>query len=455
MYARYDAMIDEALNGNKKCAGFTMTTAQLLCTNAQELFKSESIILELSPPINICSDVHGQFTDLLKILRQGELPPASKWLFLGDYVDRGPQSVEIMCLLLALKLRYPNHIFLLRGNHETEEISSMFGFLDECQRKMSKAIWSLFIEVFDLLPIAAIVGNKYFCIHGGISSQLTDASQLTLIKRPLKIPKSGMLTDLLWSDPDPSVSHFGESERGNMCVYGASAVRKFLSMNNLKMIVRGHQVINSGYDFPFPEKTVVTLYSAPNHSKGIEGAFMKISRNNTYSFSLLPHETRRYATSLLSSLSTQRTINEITEQHDDYQSSNFSSNSSTYLSSNISLNASSNSQYNSSRLSSKTNQSLNPPLNTNNRVPTGNISKSYSIGSSLKLGIKPSSSQASLALASSSVRNGLDSSLSAKARATPRRNYKRSRSGNFKLTSMDRGIYGGGLSSLLLQTLDD
>ena len=295
MHSRLDAIIDDALNGHKRNGGFTLPTLQRLCSNAEQLLITEASLLELDPPINICSDLHGQFHDLSRILQHGGMPPNTSWLFLGDYVDRGPQGLEVVGLLLALKLRFPSNVFLLRGNHETEDISSQFGFLDECTKKMSKEIWKSFINVFNCLPIAAVIGDKFFCIHGGISPQLNDVSQITLINRPTTVPKNGLLTDLLWSDPGPNVSNFGVSERGSAtCVYGQAAVNKFLKNNSLKMMIRGHQAIQNGYEFPFPDKSVVTLFSASSLSKGTLAAYMKITPNLTYAFAVLQNEPRKF-----------------------------------------------------------------------------------------------------------------------------------------------------------------
>ncbi|KAK8899619.1 hypothetical protein M9Y10_001935 [Tritrichomonas musculus] len=297
MNAKLDEMINVAMNTDKKNAGFT-TPDQIhwLCTQAHNYFITEPSLMELDAPINICGDLHGKFTDLLGALKAGGMPPTSKWLFLGDYVDRGAHSLEVMCLLFALKLRYPNNIFLLRGNHETEEVSSKNGFLDECVRKVNQSVFTSFCTVFDDLPIAAIIGGKIFCIHGGLSPYLKELSQITLIDRPVKIPKSGFLTDLLWSDPSSQTSNFGDSPRGNTVIWGSKEASKFMQKNNIRMIIRGHQVAEAGYSYPFfPDKNVITLFtsSGMTSEKRINAAIMKIQANLSHSIFVLPEYKKR------------------------------------------------------------------------------------------------------------------------------------------------------------------
>merc|ERR1712032_287687 len=135
---------------------------------------AQSALLELEAPIKICGDVHGQFQDLLRLFEYGGLPPESNYLFLGDYVDRGKQSIETISLLLAYKVKYPCNMFLLRGNHETATITRMYGFYDECKRRYNTKVWKRFIDAFNCLPVCALVQEKILCMHGGISPDLTN-----------------------------------------------------------------------------------------------------------------------------------------------------------------------------------------------------------------------------------------------------------------------------------------
>jgi serine/threonine-protein phosphatase PP1 catalytic subunit len=153
--------------------------------------------LEIQAPITICGDTHGQYTDLLRLFEVGRHPPETNYLFLGDYVDRGKQSIETICLLMAYKIKNPVNFFLLRGNHECGSINRIYGFYDECKRSYCIRIWKAFIDLFNYLPIAAIVDDKIFCVHGGLSPDLNEIEDILNIKRPTEIPDIGLLCDLL------------------------------------------------------------------------------------------------------------------------------------------------------------------------------------------------------------------------------------------------------------------
>jgi serine/threonine-protein phosphatase PP1 catalytic subunit len=157
---------------------------------------SQPIFLELESPINICGDVHGQFYDLLRLFEYGGYPPEANYLFLGDYVDRGKQSLETICLLLAYKVKYPENFFLLRGNHECASINRIYGFYDECKRRYSVKLWKVFTECFNCLPIAASVDDKILCMHGGLSPELQVLDQLRKICRPTDVPEQGKKINL-------------------------------------------------------------------------------------------------------------------------------------------------------------------------------------------------------------------------------------------------------------------
>lgn len=238
--------------------------ARLTRWRRRDVFLSQPCLLELEAPLKICGDVHGQYSDLLRLFEYGGFPPDANYLFLGDYVDRGKQGLEVICLLLAYKVKYPENFFMLRGNHECSSISRIYGFYDECKRRYNIKVWRVFCDVFNCLPFAAIVDEKVFCIHGGPSPELKDMQQIMAIKRPTDIPDVGMLCDFLWSDPDAEVAGWGENDRGVSYTYGTDVVAAFLEKFDFDLIVRAHQVVENGYEF-FGKRQLVTVFSAPNY----------------------------------------------------------------------------------------------------------------------------------------------------------------------------------------------
>jgi hypothetical protein len=178
-----------------------------LCKQVQEVFLSEPMALRLKAPIKICADLHGQFYDLLRLFEHGGHPGGeTSYLFLGDYVDRGKQSIETICLLFAYKLLDPGSIHLLRGNHETSKINRIYGFYDECKRRYSVKVYKAFCNTFNCMPIVAVIEETVVCMHGGLSPSLSDFEDLDKTQRPCEIGEEGLLCDIVWADPDPDVT---------------------------------------------------------------------------------------------------------------------------------------------------------------------------------------------------------------------------------------------------------
>ena len=230
------------------------------------IIEKEPSMLELEPPLYICGDIHGQFYDLLRVFEILKYPPESKFLFLGDYVDRGKKSLECILLLLCLKIKYPTRIYILRGNHESADVNRTYGFYDECKRKVSVKIYKKFCNLFNILPITALVGEKILCMHGGLAYDLKDINQLKLIQRPTEIPDEGLLCDLVWSDPDDSLllDFRTNKERGVSVCFSKSWVEDFTKKNDLDLICRAHQVVEEGYQF-FANMKLITIFTAPNY----------------------------------------------------------------------------------------------------------------------------------------------------------------------------------------------
>ncbi|KAE8683089.1 Serine/threonine-protein phosphatase PP1 isozyme 2 [Hibiscus syriacus] len=259
-----------------------------LCVASKDIFSQQPNLLELEAPIKICGDIHGQYSDLLRLFEYGGFPPHANYLFLGDYVDRGKQSLETICLLLAYKIKYPENFFLLRGNHECASINRIYGFYDECKRRFNVRLWKSFTDCFNCLPVAALIDDKILCMHGGLSPDLTNLDQIRNLSRPTAIPDTGLLCDLLWSDPDREVKGWGMNDRGVSYTFGPDKVSEFLAKHDLDLVCRAHQVVEDGYEF-FADRQLVTIFSAPNYCGEFDnaGAMMSVDDNLMCSFQIL------------------------------------------------------------------------------------------------------------------------------------------------------------------------
>ncbi|KAL9585021.1 MAG: hypothetical protein Q9212_001773 [Teloschistes hypoglaucus] len=269
-----DSVIDRLLEvrGSRpgKQVQLLETEIRYLCTKAREIFISQPILLELEAPIKAST---GSF--------KGE----TNYLFLGDYVDRGKQSLETICLLLAYKIKYPENFFILRGNHECASINRIYGFYDECKRRYNIKLWKTFTDCFNCLPIAAIIDEKIFTMHGGLSPDLNSMEQIRRVMRPTDIPDCGLLCDLLWSDPDKDITGWSENDRGVSFTFGPDVVSRFLQKHDMDLICRAHQVVEDGYEF-FSKRQLVTLFSAPNYCGEFDnaGAMMSVDESLLCSF---------------------------------------------------------------------------------------------------------------------------------------------------------------------------
>jgi protein phosphatase len=238
-----------------------------LISETQDFFRAHPVLLEPALPVYIAGDLHGNIFDLIRILAIAGIPPRNRFLFLGDYVDRGQYSVEVVALLFSLMLRYPNHVYLIRGNHEFSKTNAVYGFKAEIfktYRTASESLWDCFNECFAWMPIAAIVGKDIFCVHGGISPLLTSFTQIKTLKRPIESYDFSVLYDLLWSDPSSDILEYQKSTRGNGTVFGPVAVREFLAHFNVRVIIRGHECVTNGIEL-FAGDSVYTVFSSSNY----------------------------------------------------------------------------------------------------------------------------------------------------------------------------------------------
>ncbi|KAI8331030.1 Metallo-dependent phosphatase [Chlamydoabsidia padenii] len=288
-----DECIDRLLDVGKstkvsKSLCFKNSEIVAICHAAQEVFANQPSLLELNPPVKILGDIHGQYHDLIRLFEMGGFPPDANYLFLGDYVDRGKQSLETILLLFCYKIKFPETFFLLRGNHESGSVTRVYGFYDECKRRTNVKIWKTFVDVFNTLPIAALVAGKIFCVHGGLSPSLHSLDDIRRIRRPTDVPDYGLLNDLLWSDPSDTIMEYADNERGVSFCFGKKIVNEFLAKHDLDLVCRAHMVVEDGYEF-FNERTLVTVFSAPNYCGEFDnfGAIMSVNEELLCSFELL------------------------------------------------------------------------------------------------------------------------------------------------------------------------
>ena len=264
---------------------------KFLITKTKKILLSQPIFLELESPITVCGDIHGQYPDLLKLFELGGFPPDKNYIFMGDYVDRGKQSIECICLLLCYKIKYDENFFILRGNHECGSINRIYGFFDECKRRYNVKLWKSFVDLFNCLPIAASIDDKIFIVHGGLSPELKTVEQIQKIMRPTDVPEEGLLCDILWSDPDENASGWGANDRGVSVTFNEKVLKNFLEKNELDLLCRAHQVVEDGYEF-FGNRSLVTVFSAPNYCGEFDnsGAIMEVDEELMCSFKVMKGE---------------------------------------------------------------------------------------------------------------------------------------------------------------------
>ena len=211
---------------------------------------------------------------------------------MGDYVDRGKQSIECICLLLCYKIKYDENFFILRGNHESGAINRIYGFFDECKRRYNVKLWKNFVDIFNCFPISASIDDKILLMHGGISPELKSVEQLKTIMRPTDIPEEGLLCDILWSDPDENAGGWGQNDRGVSVTFNEKVLKNFLEKNDLDLLCRAHQVVEDGYEF-FGNRSCITVFSAPNYCGEFDnsGAIMDVDEELMCSFKVIKGET--------------------------------------------------------------------------------------------------------------------------------------------------------------------
>ncbi|KJH53437.1 phosphoprotein phosphatase 1 family protein, partial [Dictyocaulus viviparus] len=218
-----------------------------LLQRAEISLSRQPSLLEVTAPIVVVGDIHGQYGDLLNIFEKCGWPFETRYLFLGDYVDRGRNSLEVLVLVLALQIQFPNQFYLLRGNHEIKSVNRNYGFYSDLRMRFPDSskcdiLMDAVAKVYAQLPLAALLCEKMLCLHGGLSPKLQSIDDIRKIKRGM-IEPSGLVEDLLWSDPSPLCCGFkANEERGCSYVFGSDVIADRCAKLGILMIVRGHQV---------------------------------------------------------------------------------------------------------------------------------------------------------------------------------------------------------------------
>lgn len=247
--------------------------------STESIIRKEPNLLNLHSPIIVVGDLHGQFLDLIRIFQKNGIPPGKKYLFLGDLVDRGDFSFDILIFLFLLKILHPESIFFIRGNHEFNSLTSTMGFFNEIIDKYEDpSMYNSFLNLFSFIPLGALINEKILCIHGGLGPNFTSVFQIPTVYRPLcDFGKYDVADDILWSDPSNDIDTYEPNKRGAGWIFGKSIVDKFCEENNIDMIIRGHECVMNGYENFFNGK-LITVFSASNSvgTVGNEAAVIEI-----------------------------------------------------------------------------------------------------------------------------------------------------------------------------------
>lgn len=252
--------------------------ASSLIKECSAILAEEPTVLHLSGEFHVVGDLHGNVDSLVRIFQKCGYPPEAKYLFLGDYVDRGFESVEVCLLLYSLKLLYPEEIYLLRGNHESKRLTKLYGFYRECREKYTKRVYTDFIKSFNNLSVAAILNEKIFCVHGG-ACHIDSSDELMTVRKPIRkvAVVDDIISDVLWSDPRSDVDYLEDNERGCGKLFGEGALDDFLETFGCECLIRAHECCQKGFNQPFGNSKCFTVFSSVDYSEmGNTGAVLRV-----------------------------------------------------------------------------------------------------------------------------------------------------------------------------------
>ncbi|KAI4213688.1 MAG: hypothetical protein LQ351_003654 [Letrouitia transgressa] len=291
-----DDMITRFKNGKKIHRKFVY---QIIAAVRNIVYDEPTMVemeIEKGHRLTVCGDTHGQYFDLLEIFRLNGFPTESHYyLFNGDFVDRGSWSTEIALLLYSYKWLRPSRFFINRGNHETDDMNRVYGFEGECKAKYNERVFKLFSESFSALPLATLIGKKYFTLHGGLFSDdktsLDDVRKLN--RHQQRQPgQQGLMMEMLWTDPQPANGR-GPSKRGVGLQFGPDVTKRFCEANGLNAVIRSHEVRMEGYEVEHNGRCI-TVFSAPKYCDSTEnkGAYINVGpelKLEYHKFDAVPH----------------------------------------------------------------------------------------------------------------------------------------------------------------------
>ena len=273
------SILTSRMHGGNNKVNLSSDLVLSIIKKAKQMFKKESSLLRLSGNFVIVGDIHGNIDDLLRIFERCSYPPKTKYLFLGDYVDRGSNSIEVIIFLFSIKILYPESIYLLRGNHECQSITTIYGFKKDCKQNFEENVYNKFMKCFMHLSYAAVVNDSYFCVHGGISPYLRSLDDIDQLEKPLLTSESQIATDLVWSDPNEESKGFQVSNRGSGYFFNDKKLNNFLKENGLKKLIRSHEHCFDGYDFPL--QNCITVFSNSDYCEMNNNAAVILVKNDS------------------------------------------------------------------------------------------------------------------------------------------------------------------------------
>ncbi|VDO92463.1 unnamed protein product [Soboliphyme baturini] len=250
------------------CGYVTPATRTLEAGSVADFSHSLSVPQQPAPPLVTRAMTESVWCTIMEI----------PWVT-GDYVDRGTENLEVICTLLILKILHPEDFFLLRGNHESRAINRNYGFSLECRNRLNYLTWLKFEDTLDCLPLVALISHRVLCMHGGLSPSWLDLEEIDKFSRPLSIPESGIICDILWSDPDPTIKGYRQNDiRGAGYFFGTDVIMDACERFNVDLIVRAHECMPNGYK-TYADNRLATIFSDANYELGNSAAVMTINKH--------------------------------------------------------------------------------------------------------------------------------------------------------------------------------